>query len=655
MIAQKTVQEIFETAKIEEVVEEFVNLKRRGSNMIGLCPFHNEKTPSFSVSPSKNIFKCFGCGRGGNAVQFLMEHESFTFPESLRYLAAKYNIEIEENIPTDEERVAQLEEESYYIINQFANDFFQKQLFETDSGRTVGLSYFKERGYLESTIKKFDLGFSPAQKDVFTRHAIAKKYKVESLKKLGLTTRYDTDFFKNRVIFPIHGLTGKPIAFAGRALTISDKRTPKYINSPESPIYHKSQVLYGLYFARQAIRRLDNCFMVEGYTDVISLHQFGIENVVASSGTSLTQGQIKSVKRYTPNITVLYDGDPAGVKAALRGLDLILEEGMNVRLVMLPADQDPDSYVREIGVSAFETFLKENAKDFILFKTELLSADAGNDPIQRSLLIKDVVNSIAKIPDPIKRSIYIQECGQLLNMEEAILVREVNKFIRENLKQKSRERGSYSRVETDLQTIQESADSETQKEQSQGQLIEVRSPDEFQERDLIRILICHGHKPINTEENAPSLAEYIFQNIADIRGDFDNEVFRKILDLYETGFDEGGVISHHDLVQMDDLEIRNLTIQMLTTPYEYSNWDDNDYPLQTQIHPEDNFIKDSYSAIMRLKLHKIIRQIKENQEEIEKLTKAGDQENQITIKVKMHFELIRMRNEITSEFKNVII
>ncbi len=658
MIAPRTVNEIIETARIEEVVEDFVTLKRRGSNLVGLCPFHNEKTPSFNVSPSKNIFKCFGCGRGGNAVQFVMEHENFTFPEALRFLAKKYSIEIEEDKPSEEQRAAQLEEESFYILNQFAREFFQKQLFETVPGKTIGLSYFKERGFLEKTIRKFELGFSPAQRDAFTKRALEAQYKIESLKQLGLTTKYDTDFFKNRVIFPIHGLTGKPIAFAGRALSTADKRTPKYINSPESPIYHKSKVLYGLYFARQEIRRQDNCYMVEGYTDVISLHQHGIENVVASSGTSLTPEQIKAVKRYSANITVLYDGDPAGVKAALRGLDLILEEGMNVRLVMLPDNQDPDSYIREVGATEFEDFLKKNAEDFILFKTRILQSDAGSDPIQRSLLVRDVVSSISRIADPIKRSIYVQECSQLLQMEETLLVREINKHIQERLRQKARERPTGQEIETDFRNLREQNEKEVTGGKHEAQQIGLRSPDEYQERDLIRILVCHGHKEVEIEvedgQEVFSLAEYIFQNIEDIRDNFDHPVYRKILDMYEEAFISGEVLSHQDLLMDEEIEVRNTVMEMLTTPYEYSDWDKNDLPLQTQKHPEENYMEDSFSAIMRLKLKKIKGRIRENQKIIEKVREEGDP-TQLEIHVKIHMELLKMRNHITDQFKNVII
>ena len=360
MITQKTIQEILDTVKVEDVVQEFVNLKRRGVNMIGLCPFHNEKTPSFTVSPGKNIYKCFGCGQGGDSVKFLMEHEQLSYPEALRYLANKYGIEIEETETTQEHREEQQLLDSLYLVNQYARDFYQDQLFNTDFGKSVGLNYFKERGFREETIKKFGLGFAPDKKDAFTLQATQDGYKTEVLKKLGLTTSYGKDFFQNRVLFTIHNLTGKVIGFGGRIL-VKNKKAPKYINSPETEIYNKSKVLYGAYFAKRAIRKKDECILVEGYTDVLSLHQAGIENVVASSGTSLTIDQIRLIKRYTPNIKILYDGDAAGIKAALRGLDLVLEQDLNVKVVLLPEGEDPDSYLQKVGSAAFETFIEEKS------------------------------------------------------------------------------------------------------------------------------------------------------------------------------------------------------------------------------------------------------------------------------------------------------
>ena len=444
MITQKTIGEIFETAKIEEVVGDFVNLRRRGVNMIGLCPFHNEKTPSFTVSPNKGIYKCFGCGKGGNSVNFMMEHEQFSYPEALRYLAKKYGIKVDEKQLTPEQDLERQRKDSLFIINDFAVDYYHKNLMSSDIGKSVGLSYFKQRGFREDTIKKFQLGFAFDKNDHLTLTMVNKGYNLDLLKEVGLTSKYGRDFFRNRVQFPIHNLSGKVIGFGGRIL-VTDKKQPKYLNSPETDIYNKSRVLYGIYFAKKAIRKEDNCFLVEGYTDVISLSQAGIENVVSSSGTSLTVGQIQLIKRNTPNITILYDGDAAGIKAALRGLDLVLEQDMNVKVVLLPEGEDPDSFVQSVGTEQFKKYIKEKSADFILFKTNLLLAETANDPIKRAALIKDIVGSIARIPDPIKRSVYVRECASLMEISEQILVDEANKEVMRLVKNRRKEKENEQR------------------------------------------------------------------------------------------------------------------------------------------------------------------------------------------------------------------
>ena len=414
MISKSTIDNIFSISQIEEVVGEFVNLRKRGANMLGLCPFHNEKTPSFTVSPAKNIYKCFGCGRGGNSVQFLMEHEHLTYPESLRYLAQKYKIEIEETADPRSREEKQLSQ-SYFVINEFAQKFFKSQLFETDEGKQIGLPYFKERGLLEKTINNFGLGYSPLNTS-FTELALKKDYNIEFLKSLGLTNRGNHDFYKGRVIFPFYNLSGKVIGFGGRIL--GSKKGPKYVNSPETEIYNKKKTLYGLFQARTAIRKEENIFLVEGYTDVLSLYQAGIENVVASSGTSLTEEQIMMIKRFTKNVTILYDGDPAGIKAALRGIDLILEKDLNVKIVLLPEGEDPDSWVRSQGKENFLQYIAKEEKDFIHFRIDLISQESKDDPIKKTELLRDIVESIAKIPDQLKRSIYIQKCALQLNVDE---------------------------------------------------------------------------------------------------------------------------------------------------------------------------------------------------------------------------------------------
>lgn len=431
MIDQPTIDRILDAANIVDVVSEFVTLRKRGINYVGLCPFHTDKTPSFYVSPAKNICKCFACGEGGTAVHFIMKHEQLNYFDALRYLAKKYNIEIQERELTDKEKQRKSDRESMLIVNSWAQQYFTTQLYEHVEGKTVGLRYFAERGFREDTIRKFQLGYSLDKRDALYKEATKNGYKKEFLEKTGLVIAYDNggvnDRFRGRVIFPVHTLSGKVVAFGGRVLK-KDEKTAKYVNSPESEIYHKSNELYGIYFAKQAIVKEDRCFLVEGYTDVISMHQAGIENVVASSGTALTQGQIRLIHRFTSNITVLYDGDAAGIKAALRGIDLLLEDGMNVKVVLLPDGEDPDSFARKHNASQFSEFIKQSETDFIRFKTRLLLDDAGNDPIKRSSLITDIIRTVAIIPDNIARSIYIRECSAMMEIDEQVLLNEVNKI-----------------------------------------------------------------------------------------------------------------------------------------------------------------------------------------------------------------------------------
>jgi len=423
LISKTTIDAVFETARVEEVIGDFVQLKKSGSNFKGLSPFSDERTPSFMVSPVKQIWKDFSSGKGGNAVAFLMEHEHFTYPEAIKYLAKKYNIEVEETEQTDEQKEQANERESMYVVSEFAKDYFHKTLINSEQGKAIGLSYFKERGFTEETIEKFQLGYSPDVWDAFTSEAIRKGYKLEFLEKTGLTIVKEEkqfDRFKGRVMFPIHSLSGRVLGFGGRILT-NEKKAAKYLNSPESEIYHKSKVLYGIYYAKQAIAKEDNCYLVEGYTDVIQLHQLGIENVVSSSGTALTPEQIRLINRLTPNITVLFDGDAAGQRASLRGIDLILEQGMNVKVCSFPEGEDPDSFSKAHTLTEVEDFLKENAKDFIQYKASLLVKEAQGDPIKKAGLVRDMVESIAKIPDVIKREIYVQECARIMDIKEDVL------------------------------------------------------------------------------------------------------------------------------------------------------------------------------------------------------------------------------------------
>lgn len=432
MIDQATIDRILDASQIVDVVSEFVTLRKRGVNYVGLCPFHNEKTPSFSVSPSKGLCKCFSCGKGGNAVHFIMEHEQLSYYEALKYLAKKYNIEIKERELSNEEKQAQNTRESMFIVNSFARDYFQDILTNHIDGKSIGMAYFRQRGFRDDTIKKFQLGFSTDSRDALAQEGQKKGYRKEFLLKTGLCYERDdhslNDRFRGRVLFPVHTLSGKVVAFGGRILN-ADKKIAKYVNSPESEIYHKSNELYGIYFAKQAIVKQDRCFLVEGYTDVISMHQSGVENVVASSGTSLTSGQIRLIHRFTNNITVIYDGDMAGIKASIRGIDMLLEEGMSIKVVLLPDGDDPDSFARKHNATDFQAYITAHEVDFIRFKANLLIDEAGKDPMKRAELIADIVKSISVIPEAIVRSVYIRECSQLLRIEEKLLQIEMGKLI----------------------------------------------------------------------------------------------------------------------------------------------------------------------------------------------------------------------------------
>ncbi len=491
MIPKDIIDKIFETAHIEEVIGEFVNLKKSGSNFKGLSPFVNEKTPSFMVSPAKGIFKDFSSGKGGNVVSFLMEHEGFSYPEALKWLGKYYNIEIPERELTDEEREKLNERESLFVANAFAQSFFVNQL-NTQEGKAIGLSYFSERGYRDDIVKKFQLGYSPDKNDALINAAEKAGHKITFFTKLGLIKSKENgdqfDFFRGRVMFPIHSLTGRVVGFGGRTLR-KDKKTAKYFNSPESPIYHKSDVLYGIYFARKDMMNQDNCYLVEGYTDVISMHQSGIENVVSSSGTALTNGQIRLIKRFTPNITILYDGDAAGIRASFRGIDLILQEGMNVKVVLFPDGEDPDSYSKRVSSSELATYLDTNAKDFISFKTDILLAETQNDPIKKSKLIREILNSIALVPDQISQSVYIKQASSQFEIAEQTLINELNKIKRTNFK-KDRKEGGYNDGNTlDLIT----PPNQLPKKPA------VRENLDSQELDLLRLMLLYGSYGVEIE------------------------------------------------------------------------------------------------------------------------------------------------------------
>ncbi|MBP1613798.1 MAG: primase [Bacteroidetes bacterium] len=583
MIDQATIDRILDAAQIVDVVSEFVTLRKRGVNYVGLCPFHNEKTPSFSVSPAKGLCKCFSCGKGGNAVHFIMEHEQMSYYEALKFLAKKYNIEIKERELTSEEKQAQSARESMFIVNNFARDYFQSILKNHIDGRSIGMAYFRQRGFRDDTIEKFQLGFSTEQHDALAQEAAKKGYQKEFLVKTGLCYETDEgrlrDRFWGRVMFPVHSLSGKIVAFGGRVMSTENKKLAKYVNSPESEIYHKSSELYGIYFAKQAIVKQDRCFLVEGYTDVISMHQSGIENVVSSSGTSLTAGQIRLIHRFTNNITVLYDGDMAGIKASIRGIDMLLEEGMNIKVVLLPDGDDPDSFARKHNATDFQAYISAHEVDFIRFKTNLLLDDAGKDPIKRAELIGDIVRSISVIPEAIIRSVYMKECSQLLRVEEKLLVAEVAK-LKEKQTEKEHKPTSYNQSPTPSngnmpvpppeEGITPPYESFIPQEGKEGQ--------EFYkfERLIIKTIIRYGEKIMceTTDEEGKevpvSVIAYIINDLKQDDLTFHNPLHRRILAEAAAHMNDEGFRAERYFISHPDQEISRLSAELLSNRYQLS-------------------------------------------------------------------------------------
>lgn len=648
MISSKSIEEVFEIARIEDVVRDYVDLKNRGSNLIGLCPFHKEKTPSFSVSPSKNIFKCFGCGKGGNTVQFVMEVEQLSFPEAIRTLAKKYQITLEETFKQDINPENQLELESLYIINQFALNYYKNNLTNDPIGQSIALSYFKQRGFLEQTIETFELGFAFDETDALLKKAINEGYKLEFLQKLGLVSGQQKDFFRNRVIFPIHNLTGKPIAFAGRHLG-TDSKSPKYVNSPETELYHKSKTLYGLHLAKKSIRNKNNCFLVEGYTDVMALHQAGIENVVASSGTSLTEDQVHLLKRFTQQVSILYDGDSAGIKAAMRGIDLLIQGGLDVKIILIPGNEDPDEFIRKIGSEAFEKFVASEAKDFIIYKLNLHSTEIKNDPIKKSVAAKDIIQTIAKVDDPIKRSIYLQQAAGILGIDEVSLISACNKIIRDELKNKVF-RQKREALDNDQKILNEISSDDTIKFNS-GQL--TIANDEFQEIDICRILILYGHHKVNSQDEM-HYAEFIIEHIADTLAFFENEMLKQfILDVSQQ-LSQGKTPDLNYYLNHQDQNISKLALNFSINKYEYSNnWEEkHGIFLSTQQAPEYNYKSDIENSILRFKLKKFNKAISEFERRI-RLDEIPEEELQLELKSHQH--IVNQRNYIAGLLNTVVI
>jgi DNA primase len=607
MIDRPTVERILDAAQIVEVVSEFVQLKKRGVNYLGLCPFHNEKTPSFTVSPSKEIFKCFGCGKVGNSVNFIMEHEHLTYPEALKFLAKKYHIEIVEKELSKEEIEKQNERESLLVLSAYASRQFTHNLFETDEGISIGLAYFKERGFRHDTLKKFEVGYSFDRRDAFSKLALEDGYKKDFLVKTGLSVEHEDhvfDRFHGRVMFPIHSLSGQVLGFGGRVLK-TDAKTAKYLNSPESEIYHKSRILYGMYQARKTITQEDKCYMVEGYTDVMSLHEANITNVVASSGTSLTQEQIRLVKRFTQNVTMLYDGDAAGIKASLRGIDMVLEEGMNVKVVLLPDGEDPDSYSKKVSNEEFHKYLAENETDFIRFKTKLLLSEAGTDPVKRAELVRDVVRSIAVIPDSITRTIYIKECSTFLEVAEPIIYNEVNKLRHHKNFQ---DRNNYPKAE-DLpvppQVIQKP--------------IEPPAVNQYSEKEIIRLLLRYGSDEFekrttgeDDKEEIISVADFIVNEINSDSLEFENKVYSRIFSDFSFHTQQGLITGEKQFVKHEDPEISSLSADLLVDSYELSKiWKTQHSYIETEEMKIRDLVSDTVLKFKSDKINIIRKQVLE--------------------------------------------
>lgn len=633
MIDQATVDRIIDAANILDVVSDFVTLRKRGVNYIGLCPFHDEKTPSFSVSPSKGICKCFSCGKGGSAVHFIMEHEQLSYYEALKYLAKKYNIEIKERELTDEEKQVQSDRESMLIVNSFAQEYFTNILFEHAEGRSVGLAYFHERGFRDDIIKKFSLGYSLEQRDALFKEAEKRGYKKDYLLKTGLCLEgqngYVSDRFRGRVIFPVFSLSGKVLAFGGRILKKDDKMA-KYVNSPESEVYHKSNELYGIYHAKQAIVKNDCCFLVEGYTDVLSMHQSGIENVVASSGTSLTPGQIRLIHRFTNNIIVLYDGDAAGIKASLRGIDLILKEGMNIKVVLLPDGDDPDSFSRKQSAASFTEYIQSHEVDFIRFKTNLLLESAGEDPIKRAALITDIVQSISIIPDAIVRSVYTKECSRLLDVNEEILLREVNKKKFDQITKENAPSKDNTAVEAEVAKKSEDNIEQDVSSENAPDLPKRRaaSPLDTFERSLVRYMIRYGHRVIFScpdEETGQTFEWAVLPYImADLQQDeikFQHPLYsqmaREAVDKYES---EGEHLERYFLSHPDP-EISKTAVDMVSEKYQLSKIHTKFQKVETE---EERLAELVPRALFELKNAIVCMNIKKLRDEIKKAGKEKD-------------------------------
>lgn len=609
MISRDTIEEIRNRLDIIDVISDFVSLKKSGMNYKALSPFANEKTPSFFVVPSKGIFKDFSSGKGGDAITFVMEHEKFTYTEALRYLAKKYGVEIKEDRQSLESKEAQTERESLYILMNFAKDFYRKQLTGSEEGISIGLSYFRERGFNDRTIEKFELGYALEGWENFSKEAVTNGYNKELLEKTGLVVKKDDgstyDRFRGRVIFPVHNITGKVIAFGARMLG-KDKNQPKYINSPETEIYHKSDVLYGLFQGKNAIRQQDICYLVEGYTDVISMHQADVQNVVASSGTALTENQIKLIRRFTENITVLFDGDAAGIKAALRGIDMILKGGLNVRVLLFPDGEDPDSYSRKVGTTEFQKFLKDHTQDFVSFKAGLFAKESS-DPIKRAESIKEIVTSIAQIPDPVKRSVYIQETSSLLKIQESVLLSELNKILINDKRKTEKDKFRQAdETPVPVEPIVEVAPTK----------VDTQTMVERQEQETIRLLLNYADQLVDEQ----SLSDFVLRELDDV--EFLNPVYSQIYEAFKKGVETGNIPDSTYFIHQGSEQVKNAVTGLITPRYDTSkHWSDKYHIYFPK--EKDVVNKLAFSNVLRLKFRVVQKMLDDNLQKVKRAESEG--------------------------------
>ena len=650
MIDQSTVTRIFEAAEITEVVSDFVTLRKRGVNYLGLCPFHNEKTPSFTVSPAKGIYKCFGCGKGGNAVNFIMEHEHLDYVGALKYLAKKYQIDIIEQELSPEQEKQKNDRESMMIVNSFAQKNFTENLHQHPQGIAVGMSYIRERGFRDDIIKKFQLGFCLEEWEAFSKQALDSGYRKEFLVKTGLSIDKENkllDRFKGRVIFPIHGIAGRVLAFGGRTLK-KDKKIAKYLNSPESEIYHKSKVLYGIYQAKKAVVQNDKCFLVEGYTDVLSFHQAGIENVVASSGTALTPDQIRLIKRFTNNVTIIYDGDPAGIKASLRGIDLVLEQEVNAKVLLLPEGEDPDSFSKTMGSNELMSYIEKNETDFIVFKTNLLLKDAKDDPVERANLIIDIVRSIAIIPDAIVRSVYVKECSRILNVDERVLYTEINKIIHKKKEDAWKKNQQNESHEPRL----------SEKLSESSEFLRSANECDLEERSLIRLLLNFGTEILFEEKNDSGKKEITTVGdfiVTELKGDeleSTNPVYQLVFNQYEENLSDHSFNAKNFFRDHANEKISQLSADILSEPYQLSDiWTKNEAYIET----EEMKLKEIVPKLVNEYKGKKVRLLmKEILNEMQKAQETGNLERMMEL-MQQKMVLDQIKNAISKELGNRII